>query len=114
MNEYDEQANKFLKETKTEIDIEFLRNGKHFNEDDKERDIYQITLKRGDREYKFNFGNSIHNTENTIKPKPYDVLACLTTTKPETFKDFCENFGYDVDSIKALKTYNKVKDEFNN
>jgi hypothetical protein len=39
--------------------IEFLKWGYHFQEDKDKRDIYLITLKKGNREYKFNFGNSI-------------------------------------------------------
>ena len=59
MSEYDEQAEKFLTETDTEFKAEFLKNGKHFEDDKELRDIYLITLKRGDREYKFNFGQSL-------------------------------------------------------
>mgnify|MGYP003149679356 FL=1 len=58
--EYEEQGKKFLKETNTEFKAEFLRNGIHFEGDKDKRDIYLITLKRGEREFKFNFGNSIN------------------------------------------------------
>lgn len=42
--------------------VEFLRNGKHFGDDDLYRDIYKITLKRGNREYSFEFGQSINDS----------------------------------------------------
>lgn len=58
ISEYDKQAEQFLKETNTEFKAEFLENGLYFPNDDKTRDIYLITLKRGNREYKFRFGNS--------------------------------------------------------
>lgn len=45
-------------------------------------------------------------------PTNYDILACLTKYDPETFEDFCANFGYDEDSRKALKIYEAVKKEF--
>lgn len=38
----------------------------------------------------------------------YDVLACLTTWEGGTFEDFCDEFGYDNDSISAYKTYMAV------
>ncbi len=61
-SEYEEQAEKFLKETQTEFKAEFLKHGLHFEGDEQERDIYLITLKRGEREFKFNFGQSIVNS----------------------------------------------------
>jgi hypothetical protein len=49
-----------------------------------------------------------------ITPNEYDVLACLTKYDPGTFKNFCDEFGYDEDSKKAEKTYNAVVDEYKN
>ena len=46
------------------------------------------------------------------EPSLYDVLACLTTYDPGTFKDFCSEFGYDTDSRKAEKIYNAVEGEW--
>lgn len=53
-------------------------------------------------------------SENKISPTEYDVLACLTKYDPGTFENFCSEFGYDTDSRSAEKTYNAVKDEYNN
>ena len=58
LSEYDKQATDFLKSTNTEFKAEFLKHDIHF-EDDEKRDIYKITLKRGDREFVFNFGQSL-------------------------------------------------------
>lgn len=49
-----------------------------------------------------------------VNPTAYDVLACLTKYDPGTFEDFCSEFGYDEDSRNAEKTYNAVKDEWQN
>lgn len=43
-----------------------------------------------------------------VDPKVEDVLACLfcdASSANETFEDWCSNYGYDTDSIKALDTY---------
>lgn len=166
--DYVKQAEEFLKSTNTEFKAEFLKHGKHFGDDDNERDIYLITLKRGNREFRFKFGqseaesgfklinkntgeeiryswfnkltyNKDHDKEKLIKdirnkfgdpnalnskdylklelaqtPSPYDVLACLTTTNPLTFEDFCSDYGYDTDSRKAERIYKAVVDEFMN
>ena len=47
------------------------------------------------------------------EPTPYDILACLTKYDPETFEDFCSEFGYDTDSRSAKKTYKAVVKEWN-
>lgn len=56
---YEQQAIDFLQATGTTFEAKFLRNGKHFEDDKESRDIYEITLRRGNRIYTFNFGQSI-------------------------------------------------------
>jgi hypothetical protein len=43
-------------------------------------------------------------------PSTYSVLACISgdAYTPETFADFCAEYGYEVDSIKALQTFRRV------
>lgn len=57
--DYQKQAADFLKETDTQFETEFLKHGKHFDDDKDTRDIYKVMLRRGKREYSFNFGQSI-------------------------------------------------------
>lgn len=47
-------------------------------------------------------------------PTEYDILACLETYVPDTFEDFCSEFGYDDDSISALKTYLACQKQWSN
>lgn len=44
-----------------------------------------------------------------IHPSAYDVLACISSDAycAETFKDFCGEYGYERDSIKALQTFRR-------
>jgi len=114
MDEYIKQAEKFLKETNTTFQAEFEKNGLYFDGDEEPRDIYLITLKRGERIYKFRFGQSINNSGKEIKPTSYDVLSSLTKNEVGTFGDFCGDFGYDEDSRKAEKTFNAVQEEYKN
>jgi len=140
-DEYEEQAKQFLKNTGTEFSFKFLRNGLYFEDDKDARDIYEITLKRGDRSFIFSFGQSIACSgrfivyDNGIKrsntkilktgiqcirnkefrePTAYDILACITKYPVEEFKDFCKEYGYDSDSRKAEKIFNAVKNEYEN
>ena len=153
-NEYIEQADKFLTDTNTTVKIEYLKHGKHFD-DDQTRDIYKITISRSGRKFSFEFGNSIvdsgiihawgiegtfrHNGQIAafaqhvidaklrrldlarfkaltprVSPSSYSVLACLTKYDCGTFEDFCSEFGYDIDSRKAKKTYKAVCKEWKN
>lgn len=47
-------------------------------------------------------------------PTESDVLLCLQTYDVGGFEDFCADFGYDDDSISALKLYHAVDKEFRN
>lgn len=151
-NEYDEQAEAFLTKTKTSLIIEFKEHNFYFDDDEQKRDIYNITLIRGERKFKFTFGNSFlesgkyilygytdkgnyenlkTNDEKLFKkhkanhkqairnkdfkiPSAYSIFSSLTKYEPNDFNDFCDEYGYSNDSIKALKIYEKVKNEFNN
>lgn len=57
---YEQQALDFLNKTNTEFTVAFIKHGKHFEDDKYERDIYNITLKRGNRKFSFNFGQSFN------------------------------------------------------
>lgn len=81
----------------------------HFEQ---QRYVFKIKLIKGGKQYAFEFGQSI--SEGSNEPTLYSVLACLTKYDPETFEDFCANYGYDNDSRKAEKIYKEVVKEFNN
>ena len=115
-SEYDIQAENFLEKTGAKIEVEFLKNAFHFEDDKETRDIYKITLSRGRQNFVFDFGQSLFrsdsNNPNFAIPSFYDILSCLTKYNPGTFKDFCSDYGYDADSRKAEKTYNAVVQEY--
>jgi hypothetical protein len=60
--DYEKQAEDFLKKCNTEISIVFLKHDKYFSDDKDTRDIYEITLKRGERKYTFTFGQSLNKS----------------------------------------------------
>jgi hypothetical protein len=123
---YDEQALAFLSNTGTTFKCVYVGHDKYFHDDKESRDIYRITLDRYTKRqtYEFTFGQSLAKSYprkvgiltdfKGLPPKPYDVLACLTKYDPGTFEDFCSDFGYDTDSRRALDTYLKVQDEYQN
>lgn len=87
-SEYDEQAEKFLEDTNTEI---IIRNAT----DEEKKEVtaltggqhYKVTLKSKRGEYTFDYWGSIADREACRIAKPYDVLACLDyyETKDDMF-----------------------------
>lgn len=57
----------------------------------------------------FDFWGSKADADKGEHPSAYDVLACLSSdvNTPETFKDFCSEYGYDADSLKALQVFRR-------
>ena len=49
-----------------------------------------------------------------VAPSEYSILACLTKYDPDSFENFCSEFGYDTDSKTAERTYKAVRDEWMN
>ncbi len=161
---YDERANDFLRKTSASITVKYIETAKYLDDDKEIRDIYEVTIEKGEREYTFKYGNSIHNSgrvhaitsyckrlngDNTVitvkdkiishrkmkvmlkthdlmkdtdykinrnycEPSYYDILATMTKYDPGLLSDFCSDFGYDIDSKQAEKSYNAVKNEYIN
>jgi len=135
----EDKAEEFLENTSTELKVEFMGNRKYFSNDRKTRDVYKITLRRGKREYVFEFEQFIacsgqwllwkyekeyYNYKKIVPryqtkrnkqfeiPSAYDILACLQKTEVGTFENFCSELGYDTDSITAKDIYTKVTEEY--
>lgn len=112
MNEYINQTQQVMKEFG--IRIAKRNMGLHINkawDESQYRNKYMITVTRGDNDIRFVFWDSINNTQKGDRPTDYDVLVTVKNEShcPETFEDFCSEFGYDSDSIKAKKIFQKLR-----
>jgi len=119
MNEYTKQAKEFMKKTGVQIDMQQIRpnlafrplwatDGKVQHGLEYRVSIYKID---GSADYRFTFWDSIHNAETNKRPTVYDILASLNPTHATSFDEFCDEYGYDRDSIKALETWKEVEEE---
>lgn len=134
MNEYLKQAEEFLTAHDAKIEIVFDHCGKYWEDDKKNRNIYNVTITRGNKSYTTKFGDSINNTDaiNRIKsnaqmknriltgaerqkikneytPNAYDILACLQ--KYETPSDpweFANEFGYKINSRADFRKVDRI------
>jgi len=100
------KAKKFMRKTGSTMDIEFL--GTLYN-DEWNHHRYEVTLqtRRGSYVFIYNMGLAHAVGECTYK----EVLPGIGYEVPITFDEFCSDFGYDNDSIKASGIYDALKDE---
>ncbi len=63
MNEYIKQADEFLKLTGTKIQSVLIYNGKYFDGDTLNRDVYSVNITRKHAHINFKFGQSINDSE---------------------------------------------------
>jgi len=95
---------------KIEMEIIDHNFGLYFPQDTKERDIYTCRLKANNRQYTFKFGQSL--AKHGVEPELKDVLECFTWYNPNSFEDFCKDYGYNNDPISAYKIYKSVMKEY--
>lgn len=121
LNEYDQQAADFL--TRYGITCEIRRADPHGKGhapawDGPHGNQYKITLQRhrdgepSGAPLEFDFWGGVNDAEKGEDPSAYDVLACVSgdINCPETFADFCGEYGYDEDSRKAFATFERCRD----
>ena len=68
---------------------------------------YRITISRNWKRYTYKYYDNNRRT-----PDEYDVLSCLEKYDVGSYKDFCDNFGYDNEFNKdTMKIYKAVLKE---
>lgn len=73
-----------------------------------------LIYRRGQINIFSGYNGAVIKNKNYAIPTPYDVLSSLQKYDVGTFKDFCDAFGYNDDSIIARKTYIAVVGEYKN
>lgn len=86
------------------VTCEFMKYDKYFKNDKDYRNIYKITIKRGNISISFSYGDSVYNSINKVQPSLYDILACCKTEYDitDTYENFCDEFGYEKKTSKNL------------
>ena len=94
---YDEAVNLVKESFNLEFKAEFVENGLHFQGDKDKRDIYNITLKRGQRKYSFKYGQSIAKSQHY---KDKNIPSRLYTMNGGNLKG-----GYKIDDLKNYQSF---------
>jgi len=78
--EYDAQAGEFMRKWGVKIRRHFVGKMRYFPYDREPRNVWEITLERGDHGYSFAFGDSFANTQKSPRHEPsdYNILACAS------------------------------------
>ena len=68
-----------------------------------------VTLEAKDRKVVFPFWGCVADKQTGKLPSLYSILACISgdCNCPETFDDFCSEYGYDTDSRRAYATWER-------
>lgn len=118
MENYKLSAITFLEKTKVSFEARFIGNKKHFEGDEEVRDVYLITLKRGERVYKFEFGQSlakstkyvdkVNGNEFTPSGTPLKGNIRIVLNIEKNLNDWCEKVeGTPPDEYGVLATLTK-------
>lgn len=111
-NEYTKQAEQFLAKhgVKFHATLSDTKTPAWKQSGEKSGHHYRVTLSKTGKRIVFDFWGSIADAEKgETEISAYDVLACISgdVNCPDTFKDFCAEYGDDEDSIKALQTFRR-------
>lgn len=113
LNEYDKQAADFL--TKYSLTIQVRKvNTKNASWAKSPMDCgnhYNVVILDKNRRISFDFWGSINDKKTGQNPSYYTILSCLSSDIycPETFKEFCADFGYDYGKGDFQENYATFK-----
>lgn len=112
MNEYHEQAKRFLNENNLKLTIKEAETQEPAPWSDGVSGLkYDVSLASERGTYYFKFWGSINDRQKGKKPTPYDVLAALDLWEG-SIDEFVSDFGYTDEPIsKVLSIYNAVVDQ---
>lgn len=101
-NAYDQQATDFLTRNGLKMRITLSDSKPAPWDSSMYRPHYRITVSGKGRRMAFDFWGQ--------KVREYDVLACCSSDIgcPDTFEDFCSEYGYDEDSRKVFQTFKRA------
>lgn len=107
--DYNKEMKKILNNAGISVNIVYIAKSFPNWDEGNLHNQYKIILERGKQQMQFDYWDSLYNTKENKKPSTYDVIACLEWYEIYDFEDFCQNFGYDTDSMKAFNIYTECQ-----
>ena len=106
---YQQQASDFLAKYGISFSFKLANTKRPSWDENRQCNHFVVTFKKGRRSISFDFFDSVHNFQKGIKELgAYSVLACCSSEIycPETFEEFCVDYGYE-----AYSSYNGKKNQ---
>lgn len=107
MNDYEKQTQECFKKHGITMKIGSAKYGPCDWDGGHNHYSYPVTLSKDGKSMRIMFIQS--RTAGSTPPTEYDVVSVLTMSDPGSFKNFCEELGYDINSRKDENTYKAVK-----
>lgn len=104
MNAQQKTIPEFIKENNISITSESIAENPN-SKDWVDANHYKVKLKNGSKTMTIYFSQGLGITHEPDVPSVLNCLASDSTCESYTFNEFCDEFGYDSDSIKANETY---------
>ena len=108
---HEDQAEEFLRSNGLTLRCTLSDSKTPAWNDDHAGHHYRVTISRARAgRLTFDFWDSVANADAGRSPTAYDVLAAISSDAytPDTFADFCSEYGYDSDSITAKQTFTRA------
>lgn len=119
--EYSDEPKKMETLLKTFEVSATLKGFAKMNDDSNETMKFEIEVRDRKKSITFDFYQSIFFSEEMNEPRNkkkkvelhnqflYDILACMRSDSyiGEDLQDFCNNFGYEIDSLKTINLYSE-------
>lgn len=99
---------KYFNDNNIHFEITYVGCQPYFQDETEHRNCYELDI----RDQVFQFGDSLRNTKMGIKPSLAAIVNCLIFEMIDddtTFHEFCDDYGYNNNSIKARRLYGRVK-----
>ena len=112
MTTYDQQAADFLNKWEIKFSAKLSNTKEPSWTTRGQHNHFLVKFSRGRKSVSFDYFDSEKNYQDgKTVIRPYDALACCSNELDcaETFEEFCGDFGYDLDSRSAEKTFRALK-----
>jgi hypothetical protein len=105
---HQQQAADFLTKHGIKFSFELVNTKRPSWDENRQCNHFVVTFQKAGKKMSFDFFDSINNFEKGVTElRAYDALTCCSSELycPDTFEEFCSEYGYDEDSRSAEKTF---------
>ena len=99
----------FLNRTGITMRATFVEYAPFFDDEDKPRCIWRVSIRLDRRGFSVRFGQSIVASEQGLPPTAADVLACLPHSDPGSLEEFIDEYGECSADEMPMRKYRRME-----